>query len=373
MPIERRLAGAVLTIDLDAIAQNYRLLRQRAAPAACAAVVKADAYGLGLEVVAPVLAAAGAEIFFVALPEEGIRLRALLPDVRVAVLNGLFADSEEDYVRHRLVPVLNHLGEIERWARRASSAGRPLPAIVHVDTGMNRLGLEARELARLAAEPERLAGLQVLAVMSHLACADVADHPKTAEHHRRFADALARLPPAAASLANSSGIFRGNAYHFDLVRPGCAIYGINPTPERPNPMRTTVRLLARILQVRDVDSLQTVGYGATHQVRCKSKIATISVGYADGYLRSLSNRGAVGVAGRTAPVVGRVSMDMTTIDITDCPPEQAQVGAWVEVVGPQRTPDAVASDAGTIGYEVLTNLGRRHARIYVGGTTGSAA
>ena len=138
-------------------------------------------------------------------------------------------------------------------------------------------------------------------------------------------------------------------------------------------MRTTVRLLARILQVRDVDRLQTVGYGATHQVRCKSKIATISVGYADGYLRSLSNRGAVGVAGRTAPVVGRVSMDMTTIDITDCPPEQAQVGAWVEVVGPQRTPDAVASDAGTIGYEVLTNLGRRHARIYVGGTTGSAA
>ena len=372
MRTERHLAGAVLTIDLDAVTDNYRLLRRRAAPAACAAAVKADAYGLGLEAVAPALAAAGADTFFVALPDEGIMLRALLPRARVAVLNGLFPGCERDYVEHRLVPVLNQLGEVERWAGCASSAGRPLPAFVHLDTGINRLGLDAGELARLAAEPQRLTGLKVLAYMSHLAGADVAGHPMTADQRERFTAALARLPKAPASLANSSGIFRGSAYHFDMVRPGCALFGINPTPERPNPMRTAVRLMARILQVRDVDSFQTVGYGATHQVRRKSKIAAISVGYADGYLRSLSNRGAVGIAGQTAPVVGRVSMDMITVDVTDCPAEQIQVGTWVEVIGPDRLPDVVAQEAGTIAYEVLTALGSRHARLYVGGETGSA-
>ncbi|MEQ8967035.1 MAG: alanine racemase [Azospirillaceae bacterium] len=369
-PITR--AGAVLTIDLDALAANYTSLAERSAPSECAAVVKADAYGLGLAEVAPVLARAGARTFFVATLDEGLALRALLPEARIGVLDGLMPGTEAEFEAAALTPVLNDLGQIERWRARAGADGRTRPAFVQIDTGMNRLGLSRADVDLLEAEPGHLDGLEVAAFMSHLACADTVDHPMTASQIAAFMAALYRLPEAPASLANSAGLFRGRQTHFDLVRPGCALYGVNPTPEADNPMRDVVRLEAKVLQVRDVDSPETVGYGGTHQVVGRSKIATIAAGYADGYFRALGNRATAFAAGVALPVVGIVSMDLTTIDITALPEDALAPGDTIQLIGPDVPVDAVAAAADTIGYEVLTSLGRRYHRRYVGtGTAGS--
>ncbi|HYG85178.1 MAG TPA: alanine racemase [Azospirillum sp.] len=365
-------AAAVLTVDLDAVVANWRMLRDRVAPGRCAAVVKADAYGLGAAGVAPALRAAGCKTFVVAQLEEAIALRAMVPDAEILSLGGLPAGGEADFAEHRILPVLNHLGEVDAWAAFGRARGAALPAVVHIDTGMNRLGLDSNELDRLAEEPGRLSGIDLRLWMTHLACAE-ADTPMNAQQLGRFRMALARLPAAPASLANSSGIFLGSAYHFDLARPGCALYGVNPTPSVASPMRPTVRLDARILQVRDVDSPMTVGYGATHRVAGRGKIATIAVGYADGYLRSLSGRGAVFVGGVPAPVIGRISMDLTTVDVTGLPEGAAVPGALVELIGPNRPVDVVAEQGGTIGYEILTSLGSRYHRIYLDHFRGEAA
>ena len=366
-PAARR-AGAVLSIDLGAIRENYRRLKERLGTIPCAAVVKANAYGLGLAKVGPTLAKAGARSFFTAKLDEAVALRGVLteacPEAEIHVLNGLAPGCEADFLEHKLRPVLNDLGQVEVWARRAAEEGRPLPAALHIDSGMNRLGLPESELERLVAEPERLKGIDLALVMSHLACADDASSPMTAEQLARFCAAIARLPAAPASLANSSGIFRGPDYHFDLGRPGVALYGVNPTTEAPNPMRQVVRLQARILQVREIDAPQSVGYGAAHRVAGPTRVATLGVGYADGYLRSLSNRGGAFVAGQRVAVIGRVSMDLITLDVTAVPPEQAQPGCAVDLFDPERGPDALAEEAGTIGYEILTALGRRYHRVY---------
>ncbi len=361
-----RRAGAVLTIDLDALAANYRLLANKVGAAECAVAVKADAYGTGIADAAPVLAKAGARTFFVADLNEALALRSLMPEVTIGVFNGLMPGCEADYVAHDLLPVLNHLGEIDRWSAHAAAEDRPLPAFLHIDTGMNRLGLGPDELAVLADAPERLGGIALRAVMSHLACADEAGHPMTAQQRDDFRAALSRLPKTPASLANSAGIFCGTDYHFDLVRPGCALYGINPTPDHANPMRRVVHLAGKVLQVRNVDTDMTVGYGASHRVAHAAKIATIAVGYADGYLRSLSGCGCVWLAGKRAPVVGRVSMDLITVDVTDVPDDDVRPGMLAEIIGDRRDPDQVAHEAGTIGYEILTALGRRYARRTIG-------
>ncbi|PWC52799.1 alanine racemase [Azospirillum sp. TSO22-1] len=362
-------AGALLTIDLDAVVANWTLLRDRVGgPARCAAVVKADAYGLGASRVAPALFAAGCRTFVVAQVEEAIALRAVLPaDAEVLSLGGLPPGSAAEFAAHGVTPVLNHLGDIEAWTAFCRERGEARPAVVHIDTGMNRLGLGPDELDCLIEQPERLTGMSVRLWMTHLACAE-ADTPMNAQQLGRFRMALARLPAAPASLANSSSVFLGPAYHFDLVRPGCALYGVNPTPAAANPMRPTVRLDARVLQVRSVDTAMTVGYGATHRVAGKGKVATIAVGYADGYPRTLSGRGHVFVGGIPAPVVGRISMDLITVDVTALPEGAVAPGALVELIGPNRPVDTVAEEAGTIGYEILTSLGRRYHRVHVGGT-----
>ena len=358
-------ADAVLTIDLGAIADNFRRLAARVAPADCAAVVKADAYGLGADRVAPALWRAGARRFFVAQLAEAAALRPILPEAEIAVLNGLAGHLPADFAEHSLRPVLNTLGEIDRWGDFCTASGQRLPAFVHVDTGMSRLGLPADETARLAADPAVLRRFPLHGLISHLACADEAGHPKTAGQLARFEDLRQRLPPAPASLANSAGIHRGRAFHFDLVRPGCALYGVNPTPETANPMREVARLDSRVIQVRRVDSPETVGYGAVHRIRRSSKIATVPVGYADGYQRLLGGRGHVLVAGATVPVVGRVSMDLITIDISDLPDGVVGPGTSVRLMGaPAPSVDLLAKAADTIGYEILTGLGHRFARRY---------
>ena len=356
-----------LTIDLGAVRRNYRRLLARLGGVACAGVVKADGYGLGAERVAPALWAEGCRIFFVATLGEALRLRPAVPEGTVCCLNGLPAGTEEVFVRHGIVPVLNALEQIARWRTHGGKLGRMLPAILHVDTGMYRLGLGDDEWHWVLETPGVLDGIDWLYVISHLAVADEPEHPMNALQLARFREVRRHLPRRMkASLANSSGIFLGPDYHFDLGRPGIALYGGRPDAAGPGPMECPIRVEGRILQVRTVPAGASVGYGAAWVAERESRIATVGAGYADGYLRSLSGRGVVALGGRTCPVVGRVSMDLITVDVTDVPPVEAIPGAFVEVLGPAVTPDAAADAAGTIGYELLTSLGRRYVRHYVG-------
>ncbi len=357
--------GAVLTIDLDAIAANYRLLRDRLGGTQCGAVVKADAYGLGMAKVAPVLFGAGCKVFFVAHIDEGIELRRILDGADIHVFNGILPGTEADFAEYRLSPVLNSLGEIESWAKfLAASTMPPLPADIHIDTGMSRLGLPHGELVTLLGERRRMPSFDVAYIISHLACADQPTHPMNARQLNEFRSALAALPAARASLANSSAIFLGPDYHFDLARPGVALYGVNPTPKNINPMAQVVSLQGKILQTRVIDSPRTVGYGATHSVVKGGRIATVAMGYADGYLRSLGNSGCGFCGGVRAPVVGRISMDLITLDVSAVAEHLCRPGSLVEMIGADNPVDSVAAGGGTIGYEVLTSLGGRYHRVY---------
>ena len=361
-------ASAELEIDLAAIVANWRSLAALAPGRHVAAVLKADAYGLGAAPVAAALHAAGCRHVFVAHLAEALALRAHLPGAMLAVLNGLEPGQAPHYIAphyitHDIRPVLGSLAEIATWFHAATREGRPLPALLHVDTGMNRLGLAPADVAALAADPTPLRAIPLDYIMTHLVSAELPDDPINEAQRHRFAEACARLPAAPRSLANSSGLFLGPAYASDLARPGAALYGINPTPGRPNPMRPTIRLRARILQIRDVPAGDTVGYNGQWIAARPSRIATVGVGYADGWLRSLSNRAVACFDGRAVPLVGRVSMDLTTFDVTDAP--TAAPGAYLELIGPAHPVDAVAEQAGTNGYEVLTSLGRRYHRTYL--------
>lgn len=358
----------VLTIDLNAIAENWRFLRDRTAHKNCAAVVKADGYGLGLDPVAQTLAAAGCDTFFVAHLDEGIALRATLPDVRITVMNGLMPGQQETYVEHGLWPSLNDLGQIGAWKTFCSKKETALPAVLHCDTGMSRTGLDRTEARVLSAEPDRLQGIDLRFLMSHMACADTPSHPLNREQQRIFAALTQALPPQkdGAMLAASSAIFLGADWHFDWVRPGVCLFGVRPNEEAPNPMKPVVSLDAKILQVRQIDAPESVGYGAGHRVEGPTRIATLAIGYADGFLRSLSNTAKAWVGEVEVPLVGRVSMDLITIDISALP--HIGPGDTVSLIGPQQDVDALADQAGTIGYEILTSLGARYSRHYVGGT-----
>jgi alanine racemase len=362
---------AILTIDLDALAANYRRLRDLAAPAECAAVVKADAYGLGMAQVAPALARAGCRTFFVATLGEAAALRSLLPQAIIYVFSGLMPGTAELYRAADLRPVLTSAEEIKEWASFCTSRGEQLPCAVHIDSGMNRLGLSADEIDQVAEARDLRQVLTLSLVMSHLACADEPDHPKSETQRKIFDRLRARLPHALASLANSAGILLGPDFAYDLVRPGIALYGGHPRRHGKNPFRPVVHLKGRVLQVRQVAPGETIGYGATHTFKRASRVAVVSVGYADGFFRSLSHKDGqeeftVYVGAHAAPILGRVSMDLITIDVTTVPEEISRRGAWVELIGPNVPAHAVAARAGTIDYEILTNLGRRAFRRYIG-------
>ncbi len=363
-------AAGVLLVDRAAIADNYRSLKAAFLEKAVAAVVKADGYGLGAEEVVPALVKAGARSFFVAQLDEALKLRPLLdrchPAIALYVLNGLMPGSEALFADNTILPVLNSLGEIAAWGAFARRRETALPAAVHLDSGMCRLGLPPDEVERLRADPGALEGIVPTCILSHLACAEDADDPMNARQLAYLRQALTALPRAPVSFCNSSGIFLGRDYHFDLGRPGVALYGGNPTPAAPNPMRPVVRLLARILQIRAIDAPQTVGYGATHRATGPARIATVAAGYADGYLRSISSRGHAWVAGHRVPVVGRVSMDLLALDVTEVAAEAVRPGDWAELLNAEQTVDALAAEAGTISYEILTSLGARYHRVYLG-------
>lgn len=367
-------ARSVLTINLDAIRANWAKLNQASGRAECAGMIKADAYGLGLEPIMRTLASEGCRTYFVATIDEGRRARLVQPGAVIYILDGLLPGAEPNYTGFDLRPTLSSLAEARDWAAYSRARGRRLPAALHIDTGLNRMGLTETEIDALVAEPQLFESFELTLILSHLACADTPANPMNEMQRQRFDFLRAKLPPAPASLGNTAATFTSPQFHYDLVRPGIGLYGGRAREDQPNPMRPVVTCAARILQVRELAPGASIGYGATYRVHRPSRIATLGIGYADGFLRGLSvaegEAGTMGYIGPyPVPIVGRVSMDFITVDVTDVPEALARRGAWVEVMGERITVDDLTDKAGTIGYELLTRLGQRVHRVYEGGAS----
>ena len=370
-------ATGVLTVDLDAIVANWRKLEKTAVPAECAGVIKADAYGCGVDPVARALAAAGCKTFFVATLDEARAARAALPSAAIYVLDGFFQNCGDAYAKSDARPVIGDLNELAEWdvfCRRSGWAGS---AAIHIDTGMNRLGMSLTEAQGII--PRINAGDHgITLVMSHLACAENLNHPLNARQLATFREIASLFTGVPASLSNSSGVYLGAPFQFDMVRPGAALYGVNPTPEADNPMQPVVDLKARVMRIRSVERGESVGYGAVWTARRPTRLAIVSAGYADGYFRAAgggdgTRSAEVVVAGKRCPVAGRISMDLIAVDVTDLPNNAARRGHMVTLIGEGITVDELAHHFGTIGYEVLTSLGPRYWRVYKGGTSEAAA
>ncbi len=376
MSIDPDLAGGRLTIDLGALQRNWSLLDSRAGDADCAAVVKANAYGIGIEYAVPALLKAGCKTFFVAVPDEGRKVRKVATENDCYILNGLFPNAAKFLIEHSLRPVLSSVYQIETWVAAAQEAGHALPCAIQMDSGMTRLGLSYAELETVVADNSLMAMLDVRLFMTHYACADDVGHPKTDTQRELFEQASTLLPGVLRSAANSAADLQQSGHGFELARPGIALYGGEAVNNIDNPMEPVVTLEGRINQIRTAKAGDTVGYGATETLKRNSRIAYLSVGYADGYPRAASNMGvpmrAVSPPARAAfkgyivKGVGRVSMDLTAFDVTDIPPDEIAEGDWIELFGKTIPIDDVARAAGTIGYELLTGLGSRYARNYVG-------
>lgn len=367
-----RLAGGRLTIDLDALRSNWLFLNEQSGPAGCAAAVKGNGYGIGLEKAVSTLVDAGCRTFFVALPEEGIRARRVAPQADIYVLNGLIGGTGEDLLANALKPVLGSAEEVEEWRALARRLQRNLAAAIHVDTGMNRLGMREDEARSLAADASSLAGVDIRLVISHLACGSDPSHPLNAVQRDAFLRVRALFPDTPGSLANSAGIFLGTDYHHDMVRPGISLYGGAALDGHlsENPMQPVVQVDARILQVRTVPAGEGIGYGSAETARRNSRVAIVAAGYADGYHRRAGSsdavQGAAGLYGHQAvPIIGRVSMDLIAFDVTDCNAPGPQRGEWITLIGATPSPGSIAASAQTIDYELLTGLGSRYHRHYV--------
>jgi alanine racemase len=370
-PLADPETGGTLTIDLDAVEANWRALAHKLLTVECAAVVKANAYGLGLEPVTAKLAKAGCKTFFVADIAEARRARTRAREAAIYVLNGFSPEAADTFAELNAQPVINSTAELAEWDAFVTAQNWRGGAAIHVDTGMNRLGISADEAAALALRlQQENHGITLL--MSHLACAEIAGHPLTANQIRLFRELRMLYHGVPASLANSSGIYVGDTAHFDLARPGAALYGINPTPGQTNPMRNVVELNGRILQVRKVAQGDTVGYGAAWTARRASRIAVVALGYADGLLRAGSGVDRKGgstaiVAEKSCPVVGYVSMDLACVDVTDLADSAVRRGDMATFIGENLPIDEAAASAGTIGYEILVRLGPRCHLVYRGG------
>lgn len=357
-------AGAALTVDLDALTANWRLLDQRAGPRGAASVVKADAYGLGADFVTAALHRAGCRTFFVAYPDEGLALKPYAGDAEILVLNAISKDGLAVCRDRGLTPVLNSTMDTGWWLEN----GRELPAALMVDTGMSRLGLTPTEALICAGR------FRPRLLMSHLACADEPDHRLNRQQIESFQAVRSAFADVDSSLANSAGHFLDGT-DFDLTRAGIALYGGAPRPGEANPMRTVATLTAVVTQVRRIASGTSVSYGAAAIVNRETLIAVSAIGYADGVPRSASGAGVPAradgstgghgfIAGRLVPIVGRVTMDTTLFDVTDCTAEPVKPGDRIELFGPGLSLDDAAAAAGTISYELLTGVGRRVERRY---------
>ena len=355
---------------MEAVAKNYKFLRSIAAPAICAAVVKCDAYGLGLGPVARRLSEEGCTNFFVALPQEAVSLRDNLQPLRrkhsIYILNGM-NDDFKDFCDDTIAPVLNSLEEIKLWHAFRDQVGAGLPAIVHFDTGMNRLGLDRVETERILAKEITISPKYINMIMSHLACADDPNDRKNEDQLDRFSSLVNVVGNRFKySLANSPGVFLGSRFHYDMVRPGAALYGIGCNSKDRQQLSPVIELKSEIIQTRSVTADETIGYGCDGRIDKPSRLATVALGYGDGLFRHLGNSGTGFIAGQAVPIIGRVSMDLVTLDVTDIPETLCKKGDWVEFIGEHQSPDDLAESAGTIGYEVLTALGNRYRKVYLG-------
>lgn len=352
-------ATARLKINLAAIKQNYAVVAAQAAQAECAAVVKADAYGLGMAEVVGCLKDT-VETFFVAQPEEGCTLRALLPKKRIFVLHGFALGRPEILAQNRLIPVLNSLEQIRQWRSFCAQDGCEHPAALQFDTGMSRFGISEDDLT-----DDSLEEFRPVLLVSHLACADQVDHPANEMQRERFVRMCRAFPGVPRSLSATSGVFLGQEYHFELVRPGVALHGVLPNGGI-SPFKPVVTLEAQILQILSIKSGDFVGYGFAYRAQSPMRVATVGIGYADGIFRSFSGSGALWAGDKRLPVLGRVSMDSLAVDVTQLTAEECKEGDWLSIIGPQQDVTTIAEMTGTIGYEILTSLGRRFARYYYG-------
>lgn len=361
------VGSARLEVDLGAVTRNWNLLRKTHTTQACAAVVKANAYGLGMEVVAAALADAGCSHFFVATLDEAIELRETLTSQFIYVFAGVQSNEENSFLDYNVIPVLNSMPQFERWEAIAKNT-EAASAVLHIDTGMNRLGLTIDEAEKLAVDQERLIDAQIRFIMSHLSCASNTTDELNDKQLECFNRIRRCFPTLPASLSNSAGVFLGENYHHDLARPGCAIYGINPFEDRPNPVEPTIKLSAPILQIRTIEGDdESVGYGGKAKVKKGTRIATIGIGYADGLPRLLADKNLHGyIDGQAAPIVGRLSMDLITLDVSHLPDDILLEGKLVEIINEKQDVNKIAEAANTIGYEILTNLAARVKREYHG-------
>ncbi len=363
--------GATLTVDLNVLAKNFSYLKSKLNKGiSCSAVVKSDAYGLGLDPVVVRLSNEGCNKFFVAMLDEAIAVREILRKVDKAaaiyMLNGLPKDCEKELDHYNIIPVLNSIKEIECWSSFAKQSEKIRHGIINIDTGMSRLGLDNGELRRFTLNPQIAEGVNITYFMSHLSCGDNRMDYQNEQQRHLFDKYTLPFTPVKLSLSNSAGIFLGDKFHYDLVRPGAAIYGLQPIRKEINKVEQVIELKAKIIQTFFVGANATVGYGATFRTTRKSRLATVSIGYGDGYFRALSNRGHGYIGQTKVPIVGRISMDLITFDVTDVAEKDSGLGAMIELIGPNYTVDQLAMDAGTIGYEILTSLGSRYYRNYVG-------
>ncbi|MCC8418000.1 MAG: alanine racemase [Rickettsia endosymbiont of Bryobia graminum] len=356
-----------LEIDLAKIRANYRIISELCQNSEVSAVVKANSYGLGANFIAPALETENCRNFFVTTIDEAIALRKVLTkkDSNIFVFNGVFYNDIQEFNNNNLIPIINNLQQLEIWQGYAKSYSKLLPCAIHIDTGMNRLGMSEKNLNYIIDNPELLSGLKLLYIISHLSESEIKESPYNLQQLLKFKHYLSFFPKIKASLANSSCVFLGKEYHFDLIRPGAALYGINPLGNSfENPMHNPVRLIAPIIQLQELLAEDYIGYNMTFKTTRKSLIATLPLGYADGYFRALSNNGEVFIDSYKCPVVGRVSMDLITIDVTDLPPGQVFLGKEVEIIGNNCTPDKISNIINTISYEILTNIGNRYKKIY---------
>lgn len=362
-----RFGHCTLEVDLTKIRANYRIISELCKNSKVSAVVKANSYGLGASYIAPALEMENCQNFFVTTIDEAIALRKVLikKDSNIFVFNGVFYNDVEEFNDNNLIPVINNLQQLEIWREYARSRVKLLPYALHLNTGMNRLGMSEKDLNHIIDNRELLSGIKLLYVISHLSASEIKESLYNSQQLLKFENYLSFFPKIKASLANSSCVFLGKEYHFDLIRPGAALYGINPSGDSSkNPMHNPVRLTAPIIQLQELSAEDYIGYNMTFKTNRKSLIATLPLGYADGYFRSLSNNGEVFIDSYKAPVIGRVSMDLITIDVTDLPPDRVFLGKEVEIIGNNCTPDKIASIINTIGYEILTNIGNRYKKIY---------
>lgn len=359
-----------LVISLNTIKRNYQALQKVCVTSEVGAAVKANCYGLGVKHIVPILFSLGCRHFFVANRCEGVFLREILEKekqgsevVHIYVLNGYFINAKDDFIKYNLIPVINSLNQLELWSNLACQLNKRLSCVLHIDTGMNRLGIQECQMNALLPYSSII---NVLCVMSHLSSSEELNSESNSRQLTKFKRIGSLFPYAKKSLTNSSGIFLGLEYHFDITRPGSAIYGLNPTPYilEKSIIENPISLRAPIIQIESLNEGQYVGYNGTYQANEKKLVATLPLGYADGYLRSLSNKGIIFINGKPAPVIGRVSMDLITIDVTRIPMNDLFLGQEVEIIGKNMNLDRIADLAGTSGYEILTMLGNRYNRVY---------